>query len=132
MLLLVKNTIDNGTDITLIFVVYNVITNRFHNVRRDHDGNISLRYIHFGISGITALLGIADAAAGDCTNIIKTTDGADSDNSVNLASLYGKIDLTYTAVYCVVTLEMLGCAVFIFKQSKLARAENRVSKYQKQ
>jgi hypothetical protein len=129
---LVKNTIDNGTDTTLIFVVYNVIMNRFQNVRRGHDGNTSLRYIHFGIAAITALLGLADAAAGDYAQIITTADGADTDNSVNLANMYGKIHLTYTTVYCVATLEMLACAVFIFKQSKLTGTESRVSKAQKE
>jgi hypothetical protein len=129
---LVKNTIDNGTDISLIFVIYNVITNRFRNVRRNHDGNTSLRYMHFGIAAITALLGLADAAVGDYAQTITTTDGADSDNSVNLANLYRKIHLTYTTVYCVVTLEMLACAVFIFKQSKLTGTESRVSKAQKE
>jgi len=132
VLLLVKNTIDNGTDTTLIFVVYNVITNRFRNVRRDHDGNASLWYMHFGIAAIKALLGLADAAVGDYAQIITTADGADSDNSVNLANLYGKIHLTYTTVYCAVTLEMLACAVFIFKQSKLTGTESRVSKAQKE
>jgi hypothetical protein len=127
VLLLVKNTIDNGTDITLIFVIYNVITNRIRNVRREHDGKTSLRYMHFGIAAITALLGLADAAVGDYAQIITTSDGADSDNSVNLSSLYGKIHLTYTAIYCVVALEMLACAVFIFKQSKLTGTESRVS-----
>jgi len=131
VLRLVKNTIDNGTDTTLIFVVYNVIMNRLYRVRRDNDGNTLLRYIHFGIAAITALLGLADAAVGDYAQSITTADGDDSDNSVKLADLYGKIHLTYTAVYCVVTFEMLACAVFVFKQSKLTGIESRVSKLER-
>lgn len=87
VLLPVKNTIDNGAETTLIFVVYNVITNRFCNVRRDYDGNTSLQYLHFGIAAITALLGLADAGVGDYAQSIKTDDGGDSGNSVNLANL---------------------------------------------
>ncbi len=61
MLLLVKNTIDNATDTTLIFVVYNVIANRFRYVRREDERNTSLCHIRFGIAAITALLSFADA-----------------------------------------------------------------------
>jgi hypothetical protein len=56
MLRLVKNTIDNGTDTTLIFVVYNVIMNRLYKVRGDNDVNTLLRYMHFGIAAITLSL----------------------------------------------------------------------------
>jgi hypothetical protein len=79
----------------------------------------------------TAILGLADAALGDYAQILTATGDFDDDDTlsawVKIVHQYGKVHLTYTSVYCFVTLEMLFWAAFVFRRSKRTRTESRVS-----
>jgi hypothetical protein len=116
-----------GTDTTLPFVVYRVIKNRLSHIKNDANGYNAIHYAHLGIAVLVVLLGVIASflfSYGQIFIEIHTTEEA---YGINISNWYMYIQLTYTSVYCGVTLEMLACAVFIFKKSGPTNTQSRVS-----
>jgi hypothetical protein len=114
---IVKQVLANGTDATLIYVVYSVIKNRFCYIRREKDGYKPVQNIHRGIFILMLLFAVADAGLYSYAQVYTTSNDAEETKAINISNWYRNIHLSYIAVYCAVILEMFACAVFISKQS---------------
>jgi hypothetical protein len=126
---IIKQVLANGTDTTLIYVVYSVIKNRFRFIRSEKNGYEGLQYTHLGIWTLILLFGIADAGLFSYAQVYTLSDGVEETKAINISAWYRNIHLSYTTVYSVVALEMFACAVFISQrsrptQTRVSRARN--------
>jgi hypothetical protein len=115
---IVKQVLANGTDTTLLYVVYSVIGNRFRQIRPEKSGYELVQHIHIGIFVLMLLFGIADAGIFSYAQAYPLSDGAEETKAINISNWYRNIHLCYITVYCAVILEMLASAVFIFSKSQ--------------
>ena len=115
---IIKQILTNGSDTTLIYVVYSVITNRFLHIKREKNGFELVQYLHLGVFLLMLLFGIADAGLFSYAQVYTVADLTEEPNAINVINWYRNIHLSYITVYCAVILEMYACAVFIFKHSR--------------
>jgi hypothetical protein len=131
---IVKQVLANGTDATLIYVVYSVIENRFCYIRREKDagkdggkdgrkdgekgGYKPVQNIHRGIFILMLLFAAADAGLYSYAQVYTTSNDAEKTEAINISNWYRNFHVSYITVYCAVILEMFACAVFISKQSR--------------
>ena len=114
---IVKQVLANGTDATLIYVVYCVIKNRFRCIRPKKDRYVQAQHIHMGIFVLVLLFAVADAGLYSYTQVYTVSNDAEDSKAINISNWYRNIHLSYITIYCAVILEMFTCAVFIFQQS---------------
>jgi hypothetical protein len=118
---IIKQVLANGSDTTLIYVVYSVIRNRFRHIGQEKNGYETLQFVHTGVFCIMLLFGIADAGLFSYAQSYILYDDEDETNAINITNWYRNIHLSYITVYCTVTLEMFACALFIFNHSRPPR-----------
>jgi len=121
-----KQVLANGTDTTLLYVIYSLIRNRFDYIQAEHDSYKPLQEIHNGVFIVMVIFAIADASLYSYAQVYTVSH----DNAINISNWYRDIHLSYVTVYCAVTLEILACAVVIFKQS--GKKQSRVSRHRKE
>jgi hypothetical protein len=114
---IIKQVLANGTDTTLIFVVYGVINNRLRYVKSGKMGYEPLQLLHLVIFLLMLLFGIADAGLYSYAQVYISND-IDSTKAANISNWYRNVHLSYVTVYCTVIAEVFACSVFIFSQSK--------------
>ncbi|CZR57851.1 uncharacterized protein PAC_07740 [Phialocephala subalpina] len=124
---IVKQVLANGTDATLIYVVYCVIKNRFRCIRPKKDRYVQAQHIHMGIFVLMLLFAVADAGLYSYTQVYTVSNDAEDSKAINISNWYRNIHLSYITIYCAVILEMFTCAVFIFQQS--SPNQIRISKF---
>jgi hypothetical protein len=122
---IVKQVLANGTDATLIYIVYSVIKNQFRQIRKG--GYIELQHIHMGIFVLMLLFALGDAGLYSYAQVYTISDYAEESNAITISNWYRNIHLSYIIAYCAVILEMFACAVFIFQRSSLLPKQIRVS-----
>jgi hypothetical protein len=122
---IVKQVLANGTDATLIYVVYSVINNRFRCIGPEKDEYVRVQYIHIGTFVLMLLFAVADAGLYSYAQVYTVSNDAQETKAINISNWYRNIHLSYITVYCAVILEMFVCAIFISKQSRLR--QTRVS-----
>jgi hypothetical protein len=113
-----KQVLANGTDTTLIHVVYCVIRNRFRSITAENNGFERVQHIHLGIFLIMILFATADASLYSYGQVYTVTNDAEDTNAIKVSNWYRNIHISYITVYCAVILEMFACAVFISKKSQ--------------
>jgi hypothetical protein len=113
---IVKQVLANGTDATLIHVIYGVIENLFRYIRKD--GYLLVECIHIGTFVLMLLFAVADAGLYSYAQVYTVSNDAQETKAINISNWYRNIHLSYITVYCTVTLEMFVCAIFISKQSR--------------
>jgi hypothetical protein len=123
----IKQLLANGTDTTLLFVIYRVIKNRFRAIKRDKDAYNSTQRIHVGLAVLVFLLGLADSILYVYSQIYTATHDAGNAGATNIFNWYKDVNLSYTSAYCVVSLEMFACAIWIFNKSRQTSKPNLVS-----
>jgi hypothetical protein len=121
-----KQILANGTDTTLLYVVYSLIRNRFDYIHAENDSYKRLQEIHNGAFIVMVLFAIADASLYSYAQVYTVSH----DNAINISNRYRDIHLSYVTVYCAATLEIFACAVVIFKQS--GEKQTRVSRDRKE
>jgi hypothetical protein len=119
---IIKQVLANGTDTTLIYVIYRVIKNRFCSFRSENNEYQLAQNLHLGIFVLILLFGVSDAGLYSYAQVYTVSDDAEYNKAINISNWYRNIHISYIIVYCVVVLEMFGSAVFILRQK-----ESRVS-----
>jgi hypothetical protein len=115
---IIKQVLANGTDTTLIYVIYRVIKNRFCCIRPEKYGYQVAQNTHLGVFVLILLFGVSDAGLYSYAQVYTVSDDADYAKAVNISNWYRNIHISYITVYCAVALEMLGSAVFISRQNQ--------------
>lgn len=132
-----KPVIANGTDVTLVGLLYVIVKNRFRHIRPD--GYILLQKVHRrGVVSLLAVLGLADTilyinvqgvAWGKTIESLfcKSVDDTTGMKAlVAVADWYQRIHLLYTSIFFLVTIEIVACVIFILKKSPTQRMRSRV------
>jgi len=83
---IVKQVLANGTDTTLIYVVYSVIGNRFRQIRPEKSGYELVQYIHMGIFVLMLLFGIADTGLFSYAQAYPLSDSAEETKAINISN----------------------------------------------
>lgn len=128
---ILKQVLANVPDTTLFYVVYGVIENRLDDIGRDGRSYDKFKLAHkLIIPSIMVVLGLADAAIylyAQVSFMSITTSSSPStiNNAVNLAGIYTKLHLTYVAAYVAVAIEILCCAILIFRRATHPRSKVR-------
>lgn len=119
-----KQVLANGTDTTLLYVIYTIISVQFSHSTTEGNRYKAIGCTHFWIFIFMVLWGIADASLYSYTQVYTVTHDGGNPTAINLSNWYRRIHMSYVSIYCAVSLEMFACALFIFKQS---RPRTRVS-----
>jgi hypothetical protein len=121
-----KQVLADGTDTTLLYVVYSLIRNRFRYIHPKNDSYKLLQEIHNWIFIVMVLLAVADASLYSYAQVYTVSH----DTAIEISKWYRNIHLSYVTVYCAATLEIFACAVVIIKQS--GKKQTRVSRVRKE
>jgi hypothetical protein len=114
----IKQLLANGTDCILLFVVYRVISNRFCYIKKNQVAYKSTRQTHVGLAVLVFLIGLVDSVVYVYAQIFIATHDTDDAGAINISNWYRDIHLSFTSLYCAVSLEMFACAVWIISQSQ--------------
>ena len=114
---ILKQVLSNGTDTTLIYVVYSVIKNRFIHCNPERAGLERIEDTHLGIWIVILLFGITDLVLYSVAQVY-ISDNIDSAKGANISNWYRRIHLPYVAIYCAISVEMFVNGVFIWWQSR--------------
>lgn len=121
---ILKQVLSNGTDTTLIYVVYSVIKNRFIYCNVERGGHELTQHIHLGVWLLMLLFGVADAVLNSIAQVY-ISNNIDSAKAANISNWYRNIHLPYVTAYCAVSIEMFASGVIIWWQSR--EMQTRVS-----
>jgi hypothetical protein len=125
---ILKQVLSNGTDTTLIYVVYSVIKNRFIYCNAEQGGYKATQNIHQGIWILILLVGIADTVLYSYAQVY-ISNHIHNAKAVSISNWYSSIHLPYVTAYCAISVEMFASAGFIWRDSR--PVQTRVSSMQK-
>ena len=114
---ILKQVLSNGTDTTLIYVVYSVIKNRFIHCNPEQGGFERIQHTHLGIWILILLFGVTDLVLYSVAQVY-ISNNIDGAKGANISSWYRKIHLPYIAIYCAISVEMFVNGVFIWWRSR--------------
>jgi hypothetical protein len=77
-----KQVLANGTDTTLLYVVYSLIRNRFNYIQAEHESYKRLQEIHNGVFIVIVLFAIADASLYSYAQVYTLSH----DNAINISN----------------------------------------------
>ena len=83
---IVKQVLANGTDATLIYVIYSVIENRFRYIRED--GYVLVQCIHIGTFVLMLLFAVADASLYSYAQVYTVANDAQETKAINITNWY--------------------------------------------
>lgn len=132
-----KPVIANGTDVTLIGLLYVIIENRFHHIRpggynvwhQVHRRAILVLLGLFALADTVLYIDFQALAWGKNTQDLackSVSQSKEIKGLISVADWYQRIHLIYTVIFLVVTLEIVACVVFVLKRSPMERMRSRV------
>lgn len=133
-----KPVIANGTDVTLIGLIYVIIKNRFHYVRpggykfwhQFHTNAIIVLLTLLALADTFLYIDVQAIAWGKTieTSVCKSVDhNKEIKTLIAMADWYQRIHLIYTCIFLAVTLEIVACILFVLKRFPVQSMRNRVS-----
>jgi hypothetical protein len=114
---ILKQVLSNGTDTTLIYVVYSVIKNRFIYCNAEQGGYKTIQNIHLGIWILILLVGVADTVLYSYAQVY-ISHNINNAKAVSISNWYKSIHLPYVTAYCAISVEMFASAGFIWRDSR--------------
>lgn len=117
-----RQILANGTDATLLYVIYTVLGNRLSCI-----GDVIVNILHTIVYTVMALVGIADAALFIYAQVLTATQNSKNPTVVSTSDWYRKIHMAYTSLYCAVALEMFACAFFLIRKFGAIGIKSQVS-----
>jgi len=81
-----KQVLANGTDTTLLYIVYSLIRNRFEYIQAEHDSYKRLQGIHNWVFIVMILFAIADASLYSYAQVYTVSHDTVAHNAINISN----------------------------------------------